>query len=230
MIFVSPTEPKELHTLGTLSMVTEENGVDILWTTAHGKVVGVQRKKFPSDFLASVFDGRLNKEVAQMQQLDRGILVIEGQQRWTTEGRLLSNGSEGRSRTGWTKEQHRRYLYTIRDAGIWVEDSRSIQDTISVVSDLRVWFDKERHNNHLGRPGPQKKAPWAHITNRDYQKHLLQGLPQIGPELAERILEQLGMPFHLGVTREQLMGIRGIGKTLADKICKVFEERVVEVE
>jgi ERCC4-type nuclease len=231
MIFVSPTEPLELRNIGTTSLITEQYGSDVLFTCDDGRLVGVQRKQFPGDFLASVFDGRLAIQMAQMKQLDHGVLVLEGRQQWTTEGKLVSNASQGRSRTTWTKDQHRGFLYSVKHMGAWVEESTSLGDTIHLVSHLADWFNKDQHLSLMGRPGPERQSAWGHITNKDWQRHMVQGLPNVGPTLAGNILRDLGMPFKMTVSREELMTVQGIGKKMADKICKVFEtEKIVEVE
>jgi len=67
-MLVAPTEPMTLKALGTVSLVPEDYGSDFLWASPVFGLVGVQRKE-ASDFVASVMDGRLDKELAQMKQL-----------------------------------------------------------------------------------------------------------------------------------------------------------------
>ena len=66
LMFISPTEPKRLGDTGVVSLTPEEYGVDVLFQTELG-LVGVQRKVFPGEFLASVHEGWINKEDAQMR-------------------------------------------------------------------------------------------------------------------------------------------------------------------
>lgn len=225
-MFIGPTEPAIFKPLGVSSSTTETYGVDFLWNSEIG-LVGVQRKQFPSDFLASVHDGRLNKEYAQMKELDLAVLLLEGTAKWTTEGQLLRDRSD--KRNGWTRQQHRNYLHSVQLRGIQIAHTDNLNDTCQYLLDLQVWTNKIDHHSLDTRPGPAKSG-WGRVTNKDYQKHLLQGLPNIGPKLADQILSTIGMPFGLRVSVEELMTVPGVGKKMAQQIAKVFDGQVVEVE
>lgn len=224
-MFVSPAEPAAFKHLGASSLVTESYGVDFLWTSALG-MVGVQRKQFPSDFLASMHDGRLNVEYAQMKELDLAILMIEGAAHWTTEGNLIRDRNAKRHQ--WTRSQHRNYFHSVQLRGIHVVYTDNVTDSIQYLMDLQLWSNKVDHNSLDTRPGPTGSG-WARVTNRDYQVHLLTSLPNVGPKTAKAILDVVGMPFLLTSTREELMAVPGIGATMADRIIKVFAREEVEV-
>lgn len=224
-MFVSPAEPKAFKHLGASSLITESYGVDFLWDSALG-MVGVQRKQFPSDFLASMHDGRLNVEYAQMKELSMAVLMIEGTPHWTTEGRLIRGRND--KRNGWTKSQHRNYLHSVQLRGIHVVYTDNVTDSIQYLMDLSVWTNKVDHHSLDTRPGPSGSG-WARVTNRDYQVHLLTSLPNVGPKTAKAILDVVGMPFLLTATREELMAVPGVGAKMADRIIKVFSKEEVEV-
>ena len=59
------------------------------------------------------------------------------------------------------------------------------------------------------RPGPV--SMWGKADNREWQMHLLQGLPGIGVEMAGRVLDELGMPLQWSVTEEELLRVPGMG-------------------
>lgn len=225
-MFVAPTEPPQFKPYGVSSTLPEQYGADFMWQSELG-MVGVQRKQFPSDFLASVHDGRLNKEYQQMKELDLPVLMLEGSAHWTTEGMLIRDRSD--KRNGWTKQQHRNYLHSVQLRGIHITTTDSISDSIDYLTHLQMWTNKVDHNSLDVRPGPSGSG-WGRITNLDYQKHLLQGLPDIGPKQASLILTHLGMPFRLTVSVEELMTVPGIGKKRAEKLVRVFAGQVVEVE
>lgn len=225
-IFVAPTEPAPFKVLGASSTLPEEYGVDFLWQSELG-IVGVQRKQFPSDFLASVHDGRLNREYAMMKGLDVAILMLEGRATFTTEGLLIRDRND--KRNGWTKQQHRHYLHAVQLRGIQVCSTDSIGDSIDYLMGMQVWTDKADHNSLETRPGPTGSG-WGRITNVDYQQHLLQGLPGVGPKMAKAIIAKLGMPFRISVGVEELMTVDGIGKRKAEQIVRVFAGNIVEVE
>ncbi len=216
-MMVAPSEPAVLRGLGRTLLLPERYGVDFMWG-GHGGLAGVQRKEFPSDFLASVTDGRLSKEVQQMQALSVRALVLEGRPTWSTEGMLATSFGEP-----WSKSAHRRYLASVQAQGVWVFTTDNIDDTISFLGDLRAWTRKPDHKAMTMRPGA-KPDRWGRVTSRAWQRHLVQGIEGVGPELAERIIETLGMPFGLRVTEDDLMRVHGVGKKRARQIMRAFEE------
>lgn len=217
-MFVSPSEPAIFKTIGSSNPLPEQYGVDFLWQSELG-LVGVQRKQFPSDFLASVHDGRLNREYAQMKDLDLAVLMLEGAARWTTEGHLIRDRND--KRNGWSRTQHRNYLQSVQMRGIHVSHTDSLADSVSYLSDLQVWTDKPNHDGLDTRPAATGSG-WGRVTNRDYQRYLLQGLPGIGVTQANRILDTLGFPFRLTVGVKEFMSVPGIGKKKAEQLVRVF--------
>lgn len=215
-MLIAPTEPAALKALGRSSTIPEIHGVDILWAERGRGLIGVQRKEFPGDFLASVNDGRLAKELAQMQSLDTSVLILEGRGTWTTDGTLVHPWGQP-----WTRSAHRRYLCTVRSMGVWVEWSDSLDDTALVLEDLRAWHAKPKHHSAQQRPGPKRNG-WGQVDERAYAIHLIQGVDGVGPELAERIYDTVGMPFGLRVTEDDLRGVHGMGKVKARKFVRAF--------
>lgn len=219
-MFVAPTEPPLLRDIGVTSLAPEEYGVDIMWESNLGKV-GVQRKKFPDDFLASVNDGRLNREYAMMKGLDLAFLLLEGRAQWTTEGNLIR--TSGNKRYQWSRSQHRRYLASVQLQGVHVIYTDSLTDTIAYVGELQAWSDKDDHTGLLTRPGPASSDRWGRHTSRDYQSHVLQSVPGIGPKQAGAILDHFGgLPIRITASVEELMTIPGIGKGRAEKLLNTF--------
>ena len=204
MPWIAGSEPAELKTaLGFLvTNYPESYGVDILWR-AKGVKCGAQRKEI-GDLLSSVGDGRLAKEVQQMQSLGCRFLIVEGEPKWTVDGRMLK--TYGRP---WTGQQYRNLLRGVANQGVIVEHTDGIQGTAKLVPELIRWTTKE-HRSLAKRPGPV--SAWGKADNRDYQMHVLQGLPGVGDELAGRILDQLGMPIGWAVSKGELLGVPGLGK------------------
>lgn len=216
-MFVSPAEPEKLRRNRKVSTLCEQRGADFLFV-AHGQWVGIQRKEV-KDLLASVADGRLQRELGMLQDCTYRILIVEGKVQWTTEGVMVTNGY-GRP---WTKRQWWGALWTVRSKGIWVEFTESIDDTDYCVDSIEVWFGKDRHASLDRRPGPV--SLWGKPSNEDYQRHLVMGLPGVGPELADRIVREFkGVPFGWRVGEDELMRVEGIGKVKARKIYECLEE------
>jgi ERCC4-type nuclease len=214
MILVSPTEPEKIKQLGKVSPIPEQYGADVLFS-ARGQLVGVQRKAF-DDFLASLFDGRLGKEITQMKRLNIAVLVIEGRPRWTLDGELIDDNRRI------TRNQLRSLLWTIAIGhNVAVEWTDSIDDTVNTITNLRAWAAKKKHLSVARRPGPS--GPWGKATTKDWAVHFLQGLPHIGPELAERIYDTFkGVPMRWAVGKKELTRVPGIGKQKAKVLWEIL--------
>ncbi len=230
-MLIAPTERHPITTLGKTSSLPEQYGVDILFPV-QSTWVGIQRKEI-NDLVASVYDGRLARELAMMKRCTLSVLVVEGKPQWTMDGELMGrsqygnhgNGKPGKSTSKWTRSQHRGLLNSVRSQGVWTDSTESASDTVDFARGLETWLKKEKHGMLHSRPGPE--TIWGSPTNRDYARHLIMGLPGVGGELADRILDQLGIPFGWCVSREDLLSVPGIGPKRADQMMRSLG--VVEV-
>lgn len=212
MLYCSAAEPASLRTLGPYSALCEQYGSDFLILCPIG-MVGVQRKEI-HDLIASRADGRLARELAQMKQLDVGVLLVEGRLKWTSDGTLAT------SRSKWTREQHLGLLFSIQSSGIWVNSSEGLGESREYLSRLEIWFGKEKHQGLNTRPKPQTQ--WGSRNDRDWGIHAIQSVDGVGPEMAGRIYDKFGLPFQCSVTVEELLTVDGIGKKRAEKIVRAF--------
>lgn len=206
-MLVAPTEPAEFGELGERTLLPEKYGVDFMFA-CRGQWWGVQRKEY-GDFVNSVHDGRLSKEIGQMQQLAGALLMIEGAGRFTNEGELIGRGQ-------WTRKGEHAYLWSVQERGVWVDHSEGKSDTINQVRSFEAWVRKGSHRATHTRPGAS--STWGRASSREWAIHLLCGFDGVGTELAARILDQVGIPLAWRVTVEQLMEVQGIGKKRADKL------------
>lgn len=209
-MLLSPTD-RELHSLGTVSSLPERWGCDVLIRTDH-LWVGIQRKAVP-DFIASINDGRLGEEVRRMTacgRLDIKVLLIEGEPTFTSDGVYMSNGYGSQ----FTLAQYRGMLWSARERGLWVDHTKTIAETRVWLRMIEQWANKKKHSALDRRPSAF--GAWGTPDSREYGLHLLQGLPNVGPELAARIYDEFkGVPWVWEVTVEQLMTVPGIGKKKA---------------
>lgn len=217
-MLASPAEPASLvRMVGAKCRASVEGyGVDFLWgSRALGGLCGVQRKEV-RDLVASLHDGRLAKELAQMNRLRMRVLIVEGKTAWTRDGEL----ADAYARI--TKRQLRAALWSVQARGVWVERTDSHQETAEALGWLQEWSRKDKHTGLIARPGPAGSA-WGKIGNRDYQLHLLTSLPGVGVELAERILGHFGrVPLTLGVGEEELLEVKGLGKVKVKRIMEAL--------
>jgi ERCC4-type nuclease len=214
MALVAPTEPRVIKTLGKVSSIPETKGADILLAVAGG-LAAIQRKEI-SDLIASVHDGRLAKELAQMRSLPFAILIVEGRLKWSSEGVLLGRDFGG----PWTRTAHRNLLMSVQMQGVKVESTDDANDTVAAVLNLHDYLSK-KHNSLLRRPGPT--SVWGTKSSADWQAHLLQGLDGVGPELADRIVKKFGrVPLRWDCDEKELMSVDGVGPKRAKKMMEAL--------
>jgi len=214
-ILISPTEPAWLRDQleAKISSKPETHGADFMWWATGGKRFGVQRKQFPDDFLASLHDGRLAKEVQQMGMLDMRVLVVEGYGVWTGEGELV--------------DEHRRFnqgsLFSLFASfqllhQISVYQVRDQHETVRVIESLVRWGEKKDHKSLQRRPGPRKDR-WGERGNEAWALHMLQSIDGVGPGLAANIHAMYGLPLRWTLDGPgELEKVPGIGKAKAAKI------------
>jgi DNA excision repair protein ERCC-4 len=217
-MLVSPAEHHPLlKALGQVSQVTERYGCDFLiFSRALGRI-GIQRKTI-SDLIASLRDGRLQREIGQIQTLDIRVLLLEGNPGWTTDGSLFNGGTSGT----WTKAQHYGLMWSIQLLGFWLMQSDTVEDSASLLSMLERWAGKSKHTSLLSRSAP--KSIWGKADSKEWQIHIMQGFPGVGYEKAKAIVEGVGgLPFCLR-SDVFLTNIKGVGKGIEKAIMEALGE------
>ena len=223
---VSPTEPKELKDSldAIVSSICEERGADVLAFSRNtdDKVitVGWQRKTV-SDFVASVIDGRLSKEVLLMQQVSFPVLIIEGTMHFNNDGFLYRNDGK---LTKFSKQQLRNLERSCKYAfSVQIEYTSSMKDTVDAIREMMVWLRKDKHDSLRRRPPLQ--SDWGVPSRTEQELFFLQGIPKIGSQLAENIIEHFGsIPLCWNCTEEDLREVNKIGKKKAREIYKFLPD------
>ena len=171
-IYVSPTEPPILHTLGIVSLLPENHGVDILDMISG---TGVQRKTLP-DLYASINDGRLSKQIGQRQQSLNVINAV-----------LLLEGASFKLDIPMSENQIQLALLSIQRSGYYFIQTRNLSHTRELLPKIFHHFRQLEHGL-INRP-PNIISDWR-LT-------MLQLLPGVGTVKAKRILDGVGFPFML---------------------------------
>ena len=223
MILHSPTERgtviTALHKLGkqhkvkvASSGIVEAKGVDYAWLDHEDEWHGVQRKEL-KDFMASLDDGRLTKEVHQMNASVRmPLLVLEGRIQ-IRDGKVMV----ARYTRDMTFASFQRRLLTLAGRGVMTVFASEPQLTAETIMAYYLWSQSDSHTTAITRPKPQND--WGKPTNRDWQVYLLQGIDGMGVTRANAILDTLGYcPLQVVASVEELMQVPGIGKKMAEKI------------
>ena len=220
-VLVAPTEPAYIKdNLPSISMITpEEYGADYMWSVnidGETHFAGVQRKE-TSDLVASVYDGRLQKEIVQMQRLAYKFLVIEGRWNWNRDGQLMHQYST------FHKKQLIGLLLSLQSRGIgWLESS-SMQETVGLITQVKQWTEKPSHDSLLARPKPDKSV-WGTRSSVDWGIHILTSFPGVGPKMAKAIIDHFGeVPLVWMVDEIELMEVPGVGATRAQAMIKALE-------
>lgn len=197
--------------VGEVSMLPERYGCDVFWR-ARGEWWGVQRKEI-KDFIASIQDGRLAREVAMMKPLPIAVVVIEGRIKWSTDGVLMV----GNWSTSVTRAQYEGMIMSLMSKQVHVVHTQDTRDTARWTRQFAQWSTKARHASLDRRPGPV--SPWGHISDEDWAVHFLQGIDGLGSEKARAVVKHFGkVPIAWEVTEQELMAVKGIGKVLARKM------------
>ena len=217
MIIVAPTEPLALRSAADrVSLFPEKMGADVL-IVAGGARVGVQRKEV-KDLLASLDDGRLAGQLAQMRNsnLDCCVVLIEGEVRFDNAGRLAKGpwGREVRIEN-WTG-----LVWSLQEVdGVRVVSTPDVAGTVRWVRATEKWWQKGRdaHKGVRGR-GKGPKGAWGTRQSWEWGAWVLSSWPGIGPELAERIMVHFGtLPLEWTCSPEELSRVPGISLERARK-------------
>lgn len=168
----------------------------------------VERKTL-KDFAISIVDGRLFKQMIRLANFTSpGVLVLEGTAADTVDLKMTRASMQGA-------------LITVSIIlGIPVLRSKDPSETARLIAYIA------RQLNSLIRGGLQRHGyrPKGH---RKRQLYILQGLPGIGLEKADRLLERFGnVEAVMTASSTELQTVKGIGKKIAGRIRWVVSEEV----
>jgi ERCC4-type nuclease len=167
----------------------------------------VERKTL-KDFAISIIDGRLFKQMIRLaHSKSESVLILEG-----TAGDIAYLGI--------TRESLQGALITVSlILGIPVLRSKDPSETAKLIVFIARQIESMARGS-LQRHGYKPK------NNRKRKLFILQGLPGVGPERAERLLARFGsVAAAISASSSQLQSVDGIGKGIADKIRWVVSER-----
>lgn len=234
---VAPTELQHaplraLSKTGKSDPRPEKWGCDLAFKHDHKKY-GIQRKEM-KDFVASVNDKRLAKEIQQMRaSVEQGVVVIEGNVRFSIEGEWLGRVAGPR----WSRSAHLSALMSLQDEGVWVLNAADPQGTADVALAFQAWVEKGHHSLLTSTRGAARSllagsGAWGMASNEDFQRHLNEGLPGTGPELATRIRAAFdGVPFMWKPGAiERLRSVPGIGPVTIKKYLAAIPEEDTDGE
>ena len=165
-------------------------------------------RKTAKDFLISIIDGRLFKQLSNLKKhCSRPLLLIEGNPYETDlafdplaiKGALLS------AQAIW-------YIPVIFSSS--KEETR----------DIFLMLGRQEENNLDVVP---LRGGYRPKRLKSKQLFLIQGLPQVGPTMAKRLLEDFGSAAKImNATVAELMRVEGIGQVSAKAIRAILDEEI----
>ena len=165
-------------------------------------------RKTGRDFLISILDGRLFRQVAKLKKN-------------TITPLLIVEGSPFKSEFQFHQKAIMGALVSIQ--AVWylpVLCSRSIVETIDYFEMISRQYQRQ-----VDVLQQRKGYRPSRLMNR--QLFLLQGLPNVGPKIAKRLLMRFGSIVGVvNASMEELATVVGIGKLSAEKIRQLLDTEV----
>lgn len=222
MYLISPTE-NDLYKIAfdrcTISPIPEAHGADILFKSAHG-LCGLQRKAIPHDFLRSVSDGRLTREIALLKTLPIRALIAEGWPfRYFPDTTVVADGvPKGTYR--FTKKGIDGLVFSLMFVHeIPIIPTKDMNDTAIVIDNLIEYLsDPRAHLSLFRRPGCPSE--WGIPSAGEFGLWILQSFSGVGPVLAQNIINAFGgnIPLKWDCTLDDLRNVKGIGEARAKSL------------
>lgn len=204
-MLISPTEPESLKALGKVSSMPETYGADILMIS-EGKMLGIQRKLFPDDLLASIEDDRLLTQLPKLAQIS-SILAIVGEGMWSDDDMLIHDYHSI------SRRRLMSLLLSIRfQFGIHIEYFEDDTHLFKWLIWVEEWWHKRKHTSLLTRRDKGAKQAWGVNPDEMLQLTILQSFPSVGPSTAKSIISKFGgVPLQWTVTEKEMQSVKGIG-------------------
>jgi ERCC4-type nuclease len=186
---------------------------DMLLYTKRGPIP-IERKAVPSDLLSSVQDGRLTREIRAMKKVsERFIILLHGKMSFDKDGNLL--GNYGRN---WTRQAISNLIRTLEHVdGAFIETARDDNDLIKIVTEIQVYFDKEKHlSTHIR---PRIDTDWFVPSSHEQVAYFYQGIPRLSTVRARDLALKFPDPEDLfKASIKDIRSIHGFGQVLTDTV------------
>lgn len=170
----------------------------------------VAERKGRADFEASIVDGRLFEQAQRLvQSYQRVVVVVEGEREGSETGRT------GRvSRAALLGA----YGALVADFGISLFFTKNPSGTAELLSSLA------KHEQLARKLELRVMAKPKCLTIGQFQRALIECLPQVGPAMAKKLLAHFGTPANIILADEKkLMEVEGMGAKKAKQIRRVLD-------
>ena len=211
---IVPNEPRNIKLL-LHDLIECPQGYDICLFTNIGKV-GIERKKIPSDLIASIEDGRLGREILAMREECKVmIILLHGVMRYNENGTLRLGR---RTSYRWNEKGIRNIRRTLEFVeGCYIETARNDKELVNVVNEIQDYLNEKDHFSTKGRL--PIKSDWIKSTYYERVRYWMDGLPGVGARGAILLTDRFLTPMSLfQATIEEIDEVPHIGKVVAANI------------
>ena len=172
--------------------------------------IGVERKSV-DDFLESLIDGKLFRQIAQLRDAySRPILILEGENLFTR--RNISHNAIYGSLASITVDYGVPVLTT--------KDAFETADLLNVIA---------KREQREGKKAVAVRGEKSQMSLRERQQFIVEGLPNVSVVIAKRLLARFGTIKDIAnATGEELQEVKGIGKNIASDIIKLLNANYPE--
>lgn len=173
-------------------------------------------RKTTSDFLQSIIDGRLFKQLAELKNnFDSPILIIEGTALFNNDRKIHENAVRGALAS---------IAIDFRIPILWAESQHETAELLFAVAKREQLIQK----NTIAIRGKKKMR-----SDNEQQRFIVAGLPGISTVTAEKLLKHFKTPEAIFCAPEtELQKIEGIGKDMSRKIkyilTKKYEKSILD--
>lgn len=203
-----------LAMLGMDATRVNRQGVDVVWSS--GGQLCMFDLKTAEDVIASADDGRLHRQVVEMQRRDCLMwgFLIEGPD--SKDGITVGYGPHA-----WPVERYDNLLLSLQNEGAKIIRSTSQDRTPQRLHSVYRYSAKEEHGS-IHKPQPHKVLH-DRYTDRIWRGHIefMMGLPGLGEDKANALIDRWPLTDCLGITPEGLaaaerrwLSVKGIGRGL----------------
>ena len=172
--------------------------------------IGVERKNV-DDFLESLIDGKLFKQMAQLRDAySRPVLILEGDNLLTK--RNINHNAIFGSLASITVDFGIPILST--------KDARETADLLNVIAKREQREDKKE---------VAVRGEKTQMSLRERQQFIVEGLPNVSAVIAKRLLAHFSSIKDIAnATEEELQEVQGVGKNIASEITKLLNANYLE--
>jgi len=172
--------------------------------------IGVERKKV-EDFLESLIDGKLFKQIAHLRDAySRPIMILEGENLFTQRN-INHNAIFGS-------------LASISvDYGVSILSTKNALETADL---LNVIAKREQRED---KKVVAVRGEKSQMSLKERQQFIIEGLPNVSAIIAKRLLTHFGSIKDItNATKEELKEVKGVGDNIASDIIKLLNSNYLK--